>query len=453
MTDEDRNFTQKIRKRGQAPTSDLYYPSKEARFTFKVRQPTTSLNKPKPTPDALTGLSSLTTLHDEVGRIFGSSEQVSCFYVNLPNARIVEDRYGWEALEALLGAVSTFLRRETARIRKDRGLASLNQIYADDFVLITPATADDESLRADLAEGLTRHLRVLDEDLASIGQVFVGLATVQPLPRIHLERLVLRTILQAQQDSMDVGRQITESKARLLERAIDERAFVMHFQPIVEAATMGIFGQEALVRCQRSEFANPYVLFDVAEKTDRLQLLTRHLRRLTVDRSQSMPEGQVLFLNLHPLDLEDPELYNPPDWLEAMADRTVLEITERAGIEDFAHFRKRLEPLRELGFLVAIDDLGSGYSSLNNVAELEPDVIKLDILLIRGIEHSKVRRNLVRQLVSFANGIGCRVVAEGIETQEQMEVVTDLGCHLLQGFYLARPSPAFFTQITFEDQA
>lgn len=451
MTEQDRNKAPENPGRGSSPKSDIYYPTKEARFTFKVRQPATSLDRPKPKPNPLTGLGTLTSLHKEVGRIFFTSESVSCFYVHLPNARIVEDRYGWEALEALLGAVSTFLRREATRLRRERKLASLNHFYADDFVLLAPEAPGDEALRVELAEGLTRHLRVLDEDLASIGQVFVGLARVQPLARMHLERLVLRTILQAQQDAMDVGRQATQGQARLLEKAVREKAFVMHFQPIVEAGTMGIYGHEALVRCRWPDFANPYVLFDVAERTDRLHLLTRHLRKVTVEQAQGLPKGQVLFLNLHPRDLEDPELYQPPDWLGAMADRTVLEITERAGIEDFAHFRKRLDPLRELGFLVAIDDLGSGHSSLNNVAELEPDVIKLDILLLKGIEKSKVRRNLVRQLVGFANDIGCRVVAEGIETKEQLEVVTDLGCHLLQGFYLARPAPTFFTEISIQD--
>ncbi len=452
MKNEDRKTQFRDSGRASNPKSDVYYPTKEARFTFKVRQPLTSLDRPRPSPNALTGLSTLTMLHKEVGRVFTTAKTVSCFYVHLPNARIVEDRYGWEALEALLGAVSSFLHREATRMRRERNLASLNHIYADDFVLFAPEADGDDVLRGELAAGLTRHLRVLDEDLASIGQVFVGLAKVQPLPRIHLERLVLRTIIEAQQDAMNVGRQATQGQARLIERAVSDRAFEMYFQPIVESQTLGIYGHEALVRCKWSDFANPYVLFDVAERTDHLHFLTRHLRQLTVERAQNLPSGQTLFLNLHPLDLQDPELYHPPSWLADMADRTVLEITERAGIDNFSSFKERLGPLRELGFLVAIDDLGSGYSSLNNVAELEPDVIKLDILLLKGIEKSKVRRNLIRQLVGFANDIGCRVVAEGIETQEQLDTVTELGCHLLQGFYLARPAPTFFTEISIQDE-
>ncbi len=429
------------------PSTDESTPEPDARFTFRLKQPTTSLDEPPRVADGLSGLASLTSLHSEVGDILKDAQEVTCFYVHLPNAAIVEDRYGWQALETLVGSVASYLRQEASRLRRERGTASLNHAFADDFVLLCPSSVHDERFRTQLAEGLSRHLRALDEDLATIGQVFVGKATAQPLPRFHMERLAFRVIQAAQQDALDVGHHILEQQARLLEHSLGAGDFHLHFQPIVRATDLTIFGHEALVRSHCREFANPYVLFDVAEKTGRLRLLTRHLRQATARAAADLPAGQFMFLNLHPNDLEDPELYEPPEWLTKLARRMVLEITERSGIEDYQRFRKRLQPLRDLGFLVAIDDLGSGYSALNNVAEIEPDIIKLDILLIRGIDESKVRRDLVRKLVSFAQDIECLVVAEGIETAEQLQVVRDLGCHLLQGFYLSRPAPGFLERL------
>ncbi len=435
------------RRRPSGPTTDETTPGAGARFTFRLKQPPTTLDQPPQVADALSGLASLTSLHSEVGDILKVAEEVTCFYVHLPNASIVEDRYGWQALETLVGSVASYLRHEAARLRRERGVASLNHAFADDFVLLCPSSPQDERYRTQLAEGLSRHLRALDEDLATIGQVFVGKATAQPLPRFHMERLAFRVIQAAQQDALDVGHHILEQQARLLEDSLQAGDFHLHFQPIVRATDLSVFGHEALVRCRRRVFANPYVLFDVAEKTGRLRLLTRHLRQATAHAAEDLPAGQYMFLNLHPNDLEDPELYEPPEWLARLAGRMVLEITERSGIEDYQRFRRRLQPLRDMGFLVAIDDLGSGYSALNNVAEIEPDIIKLDLLLIRGIQESKVRRDLVHKLVSFAQDIECLVVAEGIETEEQLQVVRDLGCHLLQGFFLSRPGPRFLEKL------
>jgi EAL domain-containing protein (putative c-di-GMP-specific phosphodiesterase class I) len=414
-------------------------------------QTPSTLDLPRRLTDPVTGVSSLTSLHKELANVLDTDERVSVFYLHLPNSSIVEDRYGWEAMEAFMGAASHYLLQMGARFRRERGAASLNGAFADDFVMLCPGRDDEEQFRMELAQGLERHMRMLDSDLASASKVYVGIAGLRQLPRLNRERLVYRAIQEAQQDAMDVGKQILQSQARVLDECIAEQSFVMHYQPIVDIESMKIFGYEALVRCQKPELANPYVLFDVADKSDRTRALTRVLRRIAVRAIDDLESGQYLFLNLHPTDLEDPELVDPPDWMRGLGDQVVLEITERAAIEDFKDFRARLQNLRDLGFRVAIDDLGSGYSALNNVAELEPELLKFDMLLIRGIDESEVRQNLVKQLVKFAHGINCRVVAEGIEHRTELNVVQELGCDLGQGFFLARPAPELLREIKLTD--
>ncbi len=416
--------------------------------TLNLGHSRSSLDNPRACKDPITENDALTSLHQAIAVVLSKSQVFTVFYISFPNGKMVEDRFGWEALEALTGSTSHVLRQTTAQLRSDRGAASLNRTFADDFVILCPSHKFDSHVRHQLAEGLARHIAVLDDDLASVSKVYVGMAHGRQVPRIHPERLVYRTIQHALHNAMDVGQHVREAQARILETSMENNDFMLHYQPIVRSSDMSIYGHEALVRCTTQELASPLVLFDIAEKTKRARKLSRMLRRMTAESVQEMPDEHLMFMNLHPDDLADPELLDPPEWLTSIGKRMVLEITERAAIEDFQLFRNRLSTLRKLGFVVAIDDLGSGYSALNTVAELEPEIIKLDMLLIRGIEESRIRQDLVRKMVSFAQTIDCQVVAEGIETKPQMEMVRSLGCHLMQGFYLARPAPQFIQKIS-----
>jgi len=120
----------------------------------------------------------------------------------------------------------------------------------------------------------------------------------------------------------------------------------------------------------------------------------------------------------------------------------VLEITERTAIKDYPKFRERLKIFREMGYRFAVDDAGSGYAGLGSIANLEPDFIKLDISLINAIDTNFIKQNLVETMVRFANDHGAMVIAEGVERAEEFKTVRDLGVHLVQGFFLHRPSHA-----------
>jgi EAL domain-containing protein (putative c-di-GMP-specific phosphodiesterase class I) len=215
----------------------------------------------------------------------------------------------------------------------------------------------------------------------------------------------------------------------------------------VRVADHEVFAHEALVRCSQQELRSAHVLFNVAEQGNRIWPLSRLLRRIAADAVEGLPASQHMFINLHPQDFDDPELLEPHGPIARRAGRIVLEVTERAAIVDLDAFRDKLAALRAFGARIAVDDLGSGYSALNLVAELSPNFIKLDMTLIRGIDESPVRQNLVRNMVAFASDLGAMVVAEGVETRAELETVAELGCHLVQGYYLAVPSPPFVLTI------
>ena len=147
----------------------------------------------------------------------------------------------------------------------------------------------------------------------------------------------------------------------------------------------------------------------------------------------------TVFVNLQPRDLDDDALYDAAAPLSAEAPRVVLEITERESLSSTPQVRERVTTLRKLGYRIAIDDLGAGYAGLTSFALLEPDIVKLDMALVRGVDHEPVKRRLIASFTTLCKEMGVLVVAEGIETAPERDAIIDLGCDLLQGFFIGRP--------------
>lgn len=215
------------------------------------------------------------------------------------------------------------------------------------------------------------------------------------------------------------------------------------FQPIVEAATGRLHAYEALLRSGSERLPSPPAVLQAADRLGRVHEVGRRVRALAADAFASAPPGVRLFVNLHPSDLIDPDLVDPRSPLMALAERVVVEVTERASLDGVVDLTRTLATLRARGFQVAVDDLGAGYAGLTSFALLEPEVVKLDMSLVRGIDESEIRQSLVRSVVELTRGLEVKVVAEGIETQAEARTCALLGVDLLQGFYFARPGPPF----------
>lgn len=226
------------------------------------------------------------------------------------------------------------------------------------------------------------------------------------------------------------------------ERAIT--SFGMAFQPIISLSTKSIFGYEALLRSSEPSLPSPGDLLDAAERLGATRRLGRAIRAFAAHRRPQMEHEWLLFVNLHPSDLLDPELTDPRSPLVTMASRVVLEITERAPLSSLEEVRERVAMLRKLGFRIAVDDLGAGYAGLTSFAILDPDIVKVDMDLIRGIESSAVKRKLVSSVVALCREMDMLMVAEGVETSSERDVLAEMGCDLFQGYLFARPASAFY---------
>jgi EAL domain-containing protein (putative c-di-GMP-specific phosphodiesterase class I) len=217
----------------------------------------------------------------------------------------------------------------------------------------------------------------------------------------------------------------------------------MAFQPIVDARKRRVFAYEALMRTHEPSLPHPGAVLEAAETLDRLSDLGRRVRALSAEAFSKAPADTLLFVNLHTRDLLDPELYTADSPLMKMASRVVLEITERSTIDGVKDIQGRVEVLRFHGFRMAIDDLGAGYAGLSSFIALQPEFVKLDMSLVRNVDRSPVRQQLVGSMAALCKEMKITVVAEGIETEGERATVQSLGCNLLQGYFFAKPGPPF----------
>ncbi len=238
----------------------------------------------------------------------------------------------------------------------------------------------------------------------------------------------------------DLGTPATDRvSAAALDTLIETHAFHMAYQPIVDVATREIEAYEALCRPHLDEFPHPGVLFDVALQQGMTWPLGDAVREMIADDLEKI--DTKLFVNLHPAELANPQLLSGHPFSKKEAENIVYEITERSSIADLTTFQDHVATLRRFGYEFAIDDLGAGYASLNSVAQVEPEYIKVDMALIRDIDKSERKQSLVRSLASFANSANIRIIAEGVETEAEAETSREVGCHLLQGYLLGKPKP------------
>ena len=230
------------------------------------------------------------------------------------------------------------------------------------------------------------------------------------------------------------------------ERALE--SMWMAFQPIVDS---GIGGSSATRRsCAPARRA-----FRIRARCSRPPSgwgasRSRRVRpALCVEAFERAPRDTLLFINVHPHDLLDKELYDADAPLTRIAHRVVLEITERSAISDVKDIQARVAVLRYHGFRIAIDDLGAGYAGLSSFVALAPEIVKLDMSLVRGVDSSEIRQRLIGSMVLLCSEMGIRAVAEGVETSGESECVRRLGCDLLQGYLFAKPGPPFPAAETF----
>src|SRR6266540_3587428 len=204
-----------------------------------------------------------------------------------------------------------------------------------------------------------------------------------------------------------------------------------------------VYAHEALLRTDEPTLRSPLDFVEAAERLGRTAELGRAVRRRISEQLAHGPKEAVVFVNLHPSDLVDEELSSGNGALAPFAARVALEVTERAALERVHGLGAGVARLRELGFRIALDDLGAGYAGLSSFALLEPEVVKVDMSLVRGIHGSPMKQKLFRSFATLCRDMGTEIIAEGVEVAEERDCLSGLGGDLYQGYLFARPGRGF----------
>jgi EAL domain-containing protein (putative c-di-GMP-specific phosphodiesterase class I) len=228
---------------------------------------------------------------------------------------------------------------------------------------------------------------------------------------------------------------------------VNNESITSHFQPIIDMRTNTIFGYEALARGVRADgsLMYPDELFAKSKRNDFNFRLDKLCRESALKTAATKKVHQKVFINFIPTAIYDPEfcLASTQKWanqLEFDPSQIIFEVVETELVKDQKHLRSILEFYREKGYKIALDDVGEGYSSLNMLIELQPDIIKVDRNIIDGIDKNELKQSVYRALFNLAREHGIEVLAEGIETASELEMIKSIGVDYAQGYYFAKPS-------------
>jgi EAL domain-containing protein (putative c-di-GMP-specific phosphodiesterase class I)/CheY-like chemotaxis protein len=404
--------------------------------------------------DDVTGLPTLANVQVEVQRMLFDHGQLGIIYVSLGGVQALEQLQGFEVVDDVYRAVGQALQQARGDLLRGEDFLSISSLGDAFLIVLSPSresafiTEEDilvvkqrleQKLIAQLERDLeSRVLRKVD--------LFVGCSRLTQSPKIRFKRALLDGIARATQ-SIEAERDEIRSRLReQFEAVMAGRQVNCVFHPIVNLKDFEAIGFEILSRGPlESELHTPDALFEIARTEGRVIELDRLCRRTACEAGQGLPRHALRFINTEPLTMF---LHSHGDsFVQEFVDvtdpsvrgLTVIEITENNVIDDFDRMRDMVRQLRAHGFRVAIDDAGAGYAGLQTMVEIEPDFIKLDMSLIRGVDTSIVKQRLVRTLRDFCREAAITLIAEGIETLRQLETLRELGVTHGQGFLFGLP--------------
>jgi EAL domain-containing protein (putative c-di-GMP-specific phosphodiesterase class I)/GGDEF domain-containing protein len=373
-------------------------------------------------------------------------------YLDIKRFGEIEQKHGQMACRKLLQVWKQLILE--AEMSGSFGLVT-QRMFGDDVLLFVRTEQGNANQVKTVLLRLAHEIRTifekqLNESMVWSGdliELYAGTAVLDPSTGRTAENLLYDAIKEAIYEA----RSNIDSEFRRLQVEFRDilawHKITAHYQPIVSLSTGNIYGYEALARGpQSSYFATPNRLWEFAEKEKQLYALEKVARQRAIESFLPNNSNWKLFINLNANVIHDPQ-FTPGQtltFLEKMnltPENVVFEITERQSIDDYASFTKALDHYRKQGYRIAIDDAGAGYSSLQAIAELRPDYIKIDRSIIHRIDRNKIKEILLETLAVFAQKINCQIIAEGIETFEELEIVRRLGVHFGQGYLLGRPQP------------
>jgi len=452
---ESKRHQQELENDVQQRTADL----RDAQFALEQTNERLEYDA---THDSLTGVYNRMYFIRELNRRFETcrasswSEQIAVYYVDFDKFKRINDTLGHEVGDQLLVA---FVERIQAVLRRGDCLARLG---GDEFILLASLADDvDENQLADrITAGFEAPFQCGGMEVAFRASVGVVVANEQHQSAEEIMRDADIAMYRAKKKQrpfvlFDQEMRNDVQEARALERelkvAIAQRHFVVNYEPIVDIRNRRVYSTESLARWEHPEkgIISPGVFLPIAQESASVVGIDRIIFEKTCETFRRWLDDKVVSsdhkinVNLSNGQLERfdsiPFLVKTIEKFGIKSSQVVLEILESHLLDDTGQATRNIHGLSELGFQIFVDDFGTGYSSLSYLAKYPIDGIKIDRMFVRDSEEKPENRELIRSIVAMANALSVKVVVEGVETVDQLKMVSDLGCHLVQGFVFTTP--------------
>jgi EAL domain-containing protein (putative c-di-GMP-specific phosphodiesterase class I) len=397
-------------------------------------------------------------LIEDIKSLLINNSVLAVLYINCSRVNKIEKMFGKKLYNDIHITIKNIILNMKGKEIRHNDIIASNTPESDEFLIFLGKKREDrifyptdlESLSGRVADYLDNSIfPVTFPYLRGRPRINVGYAVVLHNPLVKSERLINKLIEDAKiMSSYQEYRRLMRNKEKIQE-LIMKGSINTVFQPIVRFEDKKVIGYEALSRGpEGTEYENPYLLFDAAAEADVLFELDRLCRKKALINSRSINPGHKLFINCFPTAVHDPEFRDV--YLTSFLDEVkinpvniVLEITEREAIENYELFKEAVSYYSGLGFSIAVDDTGTGYSGLETLFELRPDFIKVDMSIVRDIDKNKVKQELAKALIALSKELNSTVIAEGIETEEELHALREIGVKIGQGFLFARPDTLF----------
>jgi diguanylate cyclase (GGDEF)-like protein len=405
--------------------------------------------------DSLTGLPNRVMFNESLERALGGEDACAgVIYIDLDQFKGINDTLGHPVGDELLHAAAQ-------RIAKAAGKSALvSRLGGDEFAVLVSARRVPmiERIADQIIESVSRPISLTHHDICIGASAGIALApdhSQSPEGLMRRADLALYAAKAAGRGrfamfdaSMDEVAQTRRALELDLRKAISENEFCLHYQPVIEVETGRVSGYEALIRWDHPErgVLAPDLFIPLAEDNGLITQIGEWVIRQALSDASDWTNGEQIAVNLSAAQIQSPTLL--PTIINALGssgvapERFCLEITETLFLRDTDKNLDVLHRIRALGIRIALDDFGTGYSSLNYLRSFPFDLIKIDRCFVNELETSTDCQAIIRSVVSLAESLDIRIVAEGVERIEQVEALAAHGCSEVQGFYYSEAIPA-----------
>lgn len=407
-------------------------------------------------PTTALGLAEFGESFDRIATRFEEYGCAGLLMLRAPILSRIELEYGNEAKRSVF-----------ARLAELASMVAATRLDIDDLVLIGEPGLDEilifvfreqvdgRFLREELPafehafrkEVTNRGSKILYPYGRKVPAIASGVAALLRNPKLGVETQVRRALDDAREDlDLNSRSAARQRRNRILDLVLD-RQVTSVYEPIVTVESKTVFGYEALARGPKgSDLHAPLVMFGLAEEEDLVFELDCLCRTSGLKGAVGLPEGTKLFLNIRPTTLHDPN-FRAERLIETLYEcelsptDVVFEVSEQESIGSFEAFKEMRDYYRDFGFQFALDDMGAGYAGLEALVEISPDFIKVDRSFVSGIDQDPVRKTMLSALQTVSEKTNSRLIAEGLDTLEELETLGELGIEFGQGWLFGKPTP------------